>query len=118
MAPVHAVPRLLDRNDLTLEDFDYYEIHEAFSGQVLCTWQLCIRTINYYPPLQRFTSLNSGVFVVCDLPPFLRRHQVVQQQSHRKGEPLARGIHRINRHLRQVAISVAVLSIDRPRSHF
>jgi len=37
MAPVYAVPRLLDRNGLTLEDFDYYEIHEAFSGQVLCT---------------------------------------------------------------------------------
>jgi acetyl-CoA C-acetyltransferase len=37
MAPAYAVPRLLDRNGLTLQDFDYYEIHEAFSGQVLCT---------------------------------------------------------------------------------
>jgi acetyl-CoA C-acetyltransferase len=37
MAPTHAVPRLLARNGLTLQDFDYYEIHEAFSGQVLCT---------------------------------------------------------------------------------
>jgi acetyl-CoA C-acetyltransferase len=37
MAPAHAVPRLLARNGLTLQDFDYYEIHEAFSGQVLCT---------------------------------------------------------------------------------
>src|SRR5271155_334062 len=37
MAPVYAVPRLLDRNGLTLQDFDFYEIHEAFSGQVLCT---------------------------------------------------------------------------------
>lgn len=37
MAPVYAVPRLLDRHGLTLQDFDYYEIHEAFSGQVLCT---------------------------------------------------------------------------------
>jgi acetyl-CoA C-acetyltransferase len=36
MAPVHAVPRLLARNGLTLQDFDYYEIHEAFIGQVLC----------------------------------------------------------------------------------
>jgi acetyl-CoA C-acetyltransferase len=36
MAPVHAVPRLLARNGLTLQDFDYYEIHEAFAGQVLC----------------------------------------------------------------------------------
>ncbi len=31
------MPRLLDRHRLTLQDFDYYEIHEAFSGQVLCT---------------------------------------------------------------------------------
>lgn len=37
MAPVYAVPRLLSRNRLSLQDFDYYEIHEAFSGQVLCT---------------------------------------------------------------------------------
>jgi acetyl-CoA C-acetyltransferase len=37
MAPAHAVARLLARNNLTLADFDYYEIHEAFSGQVLCT---------------------------------------------------------------------------------
>ncbi|GAB3093375.1 acetyl-CoA C-acetyltransferase [Lysobacter terrae] len=37
MAPAHAVPRLLKRNGLSLQDFDYYEIHEAFSGQVLCT---------------------------------------------------------------------------------
>lgn len=37
MAPAYAVARLLARNNLTLADFDYYEIHEAFSGQVLCT---------------------------------------------------------------------------------
>jgi len=37
MAPVYAVPRLLARNGLTLQDFDFYEIHEAFAGQVLCT---------------------------------------------------------------------------------
>ncbi|MBA1221398.1 UNVERIFIED_ORG: acetyl-CoA C-acetyltransferase [Pseudomonas parafulva] len=37
MAPVYAVPRLLARNNLTLQDFDYYEIHEAFAAQVLCT---------------------------------------------------------------------------------
>jgi len=37
MAPTIAVARLLQRNKLTLQDFDYYEIHEAFSGQVLCT---------------------------------------------------------------------------------
>jgi acetyl-CoA C-acetyltransferase len=37
MAPTVAVPRLLARNGLTLQDFDYYEIHEAFAAQVLCT---------------------------------------------------------------------------------
>jgi acetyl-CoA C-acetyltransferase len=37
MAPVYAVPRLLARNGLTLQDFDYYEIHEAFASQVLAT---------------------------------------------------------------------------------
>jgi len=37
MAPTIAVSRLMERNQLTLQDFDYYEIHEAFAGQVLCT---------------------------------------------------------------------------------
>lgn len=37
MAPTMAVARLLARNNLTLQDFDFYEIHEAFAGQVLCT---------------------------------------------------------------------------------
>jgi acetyl-CoA C-acetyltransferase len=37
MAPVYAVPRLLKRNGLSLQDFDLYEIHEAFAAQVLCT---------------------------------------------------------------------------------
>jgi acetyl-CoA C-acetyltransferase len=37
MAPTFAVSRLLERNGLTLQDFDFYEIHEAFAGQVLCT---------------------------------------------------------------------------------
>ena len=37
MAPVYAVPRLLDRAGLTLQDFDFYEIHEAFASQVLAT---------------------------------------------------------------------------------
>jgi acetyl-CoA C-acetyltransferase len=36
-APLYAVPRLLDRNGLTLQDFDLYELHEAFAAQVLMT---------------------------------------------------------------------------------
>jgi len=37
MAPAYAVPRMLSDAALGLQDFDFYEIHEAFAGQVLCT---------------------------------------------------------------------------------
>ena len=37
MAPAYAVPRMLDRAGIKLQDFDLYEIHEAFAAQVLCT---------------------------------------------------------------------------------
>ncbi|MGS1077439.1 acetyl-CoA C-acetyltransferase [Pseudoxanthomonas beigongshangi] len=37
MAPTVAVPEMLKRHGLTLQDFDFYEIHEAFAAQVLCT---------------------------------------------------------------------------------
>ena len=37
MAPAYAVPRMLARAGLRLQDFDFYEIHEAFAAQVLCT---------------------------------------------------------------------------------
>jgi acetyl-CoA C-acetyltransferase len=37
MAPTIAVSKMLDRAGLTLQDFDFYEIHEAFAAQVLCT---------------------------------------------------------------------------------
>lgn len=37
MAPAYAVPRLLARNGLTFDDFDFFEIHEAFASQVLST---------------------------------------------------------------------------------
>jgi acetyl-CoA C-acetyltransferase len=37
MAPAYAVPRMLERAGLRLQDFDVYEIHEAFAAQVLCT---------------------------------------------------------------------------------
>jgi acetyl-CoA C-acetyltransferase len=37
MAPAHAVPAMLADASLRLQDFDYYEIHEAFAAQVLCT---------------------------------------------------------------------------------
>uniref|UniRef100_UPI00058E3F3B acetyl-CoA C-acetyltransferase n=1 Tax=Catelliglobosispora koreensis TaxID=129052 RepID=UPI00058E3F3B len=37
MAPVYAVPRMLQKQGLKLQDFDFYEIHEAFASQVLAT---------------------------------------------------------------------------------
>ena len=57
MAPTIAVSRLLARNNLSLQDFDYYEIHEAFAGQVLCTlkaWEsaeYCKETLGRDKPL-------------------------------------------------------------------
>ena len=37
MAPTVAVAEMLQRTGLSLQDFDFYEIHEAFAAQVLCT---------------------------------------------------------------------------------
>jgi acetyl-CoA C-acetyltransferase len=37
MAPAYAMPKMLARHGLTLQEFDFYEIHEAFAAQVLCT---------------------------------------------------------------------------------
>lgn len=57
MAPAYAVPRMLDRAGLTLQDFDFYEIHEAFAAQVLCTlnaWDskaFCKERLNRSSPL-------------------------------------------------------------------
>ena len=66
MAPVHAVPRLLARNGLTLADFDRYEIHEAFASTVLATlaaWEdadYCTGVLGLDAPLGRIdrTRLN------------------------------------------------------------
>ena len=57
MAPAYAVPRMLSRAGLTLQDFDFYEIHEAFAAQVLCTlkaWEdkkYCKERLNLETPL-------------------------------------------------------------------
>jgi acetyl-CoA C-acetyltransferase len=57
MAPTIAVARMLKRNNLSLQDFDFYEIHEAFAGQVLCTlkaWEdeaYCKKILGYEKPL-------------------------------------------------------------------
>src|SRR5207245_10518573 len=57
MAPAYAVPRMLDRAKLKLQDFDIYEIHEAFAAQVLCTlkaWEsenYCRNRLGRHAPL-------------------------------------------------------------------
>ena len=57
MAPTIAVARLLQRTGLKLQDFDYYEIHEAFAAQVLATlkaWEdpaYCKRVLGLDAPL-------------------------------------------------------------------
>jgi len=57
MAPAYAVPAMLKDAGITLQDFDYYEIHEAFAAQVLCTlkaWEspeYCRDTLGLPAPL-------------------------------------------------------------------
>jgi len=57
MAPAYAMPRMLARAGRTLQDFDLYEIHEAFAAQVLCTlkaWEdpvFCRQRLNRDEPL-------------------------------------------------------------------
>lgn len=82
MAPVYAVPRLLARNGLSLQDFDYYEIHEAFAAQVLCTlkaWEdaeYCKTRLGLEQPLG---SIDRGRLNVKGKPagrrPPVRRHR-------------------------------------------
>ena len=67
MAPVYAVPRMLERAELTLQDFDYYEIHEAFAAQVLCTlkaWEdkgFCKNRLGLSRPLGKIDRLKLNV---------------------------------------------------------
>jgi len=66
MAPAYAVPAMLADAKLSLQDFDYYEIHEAFAAQVLCTlaaWesaQFCRERLGLATPLGQIerTRLN------------------------------------------------------------
>jgi acetyl-CoA C-acetyltransferase len=67
MAPTVAVARLLRRNNLTLQDFDFYEIHEAFAGQVLCTlkaWEdekYCKERLGLNSPLGKIDRTKMNV---------------------------------------------------------
>jgi acetyl-CoA C-acetyltransferase len=67
MAPVYALPRLLARNKLTLDEFDYYEIHEAFASTVLSTlaaWEddaFCRQHLGLDGPLGRIDRAKLNV---------------------------------------------------------
>ena len=67
MAPAYAVPRMLARANLTLQDFDFYEIHEAFAAQVLCTlnaWQdneFCKERLGLSKPLGKIDMKKLNV---------------------------------------------------------
>ncbi len=77
MAPTVAVPEMLKRNGLTLQDFDFYEIHEAFAAQVLCTlraWEseeYCRNRLGLDTPLGRIdpAKINiNGSSLACGHP--------------------------------------------------
>ena len=78
MAPAYAMPRMLDRAGLTLQDFDYYEIHEAFAAQVLCTlkaWEdadFCKEKLGRDKPLGAIdrAKLNVNGGSLAAAPPF------------------------------------------------
>jgi acetyl-CoA C-acetyltransferase len=59
MAPAYAMPRMLDRAGLGLGDFDFYEIHEAFAAQVLCTLRAWEDPVFCRERLQREQPLGS-----------------------------------------------------------
>ena len=67
MAPTVAVSEMLARNGLTLQDFDLYEIHEAFAAQVLCTlraWEseeYCRNRLGLDAPLGRIDPARINI---------------------------------------------------------
>lgn len=52
MAPGLAVPKLLERNGLSIDDIDRFEIHEAFAAQVLANRKVWREGWNRYPELK------------------------------------------------------------------
>jgi acetyl-CoA C-acetyltransferase len=67
MAPAYAVPRMLERNGLTLQDFDFYEFHEAFASTILATfaaWEdpiFCKERLGLDEPLGSFDRSKLNV---------------------------------------------------------
>ncbi len=59
MAPTKAVSQLLARNKLSFQDFDFFEIHEAFAGQVLCNLKAWESEAYCKKVLERNSSLGA-----------------------------------------------------------
>lgn len=80
MAPTIAVPQMLARQGLTLQDFDIYEIHEAFAAQVLCTlraWEsedYCRNRLGLDAPLGRIDPDKINRWVPASHRPPVRGH--------------------------------------------
>ena len=97
MAPAYAVPRMLERNGLTLQDFDLYEIHEAFAAQVLCTlkaWEdpvFCKQRLGLEAPLGEIDrtklNVNGGSL---GAGPSVRRDRRAHRRLAREGARRAR----------------------------
>ena len=110
MAPAYAVAAMLRDAGLTLQDFDYYEIHEAFAAQVLCTlkaWEsrgLLPRSRSGCPPRSAASTARKlnvkGGSVALGHPVRGHRHahrRVARQDSRRRPTCEARtrlGLHR------------------------
>ncbi len=94
MAPAYAVPRLLERNKLTLQDFDFYEIHEAFAAQVLCTlaaWEdpaFCKQRLGLDEPLGSIDPEKMNVKGwLARRRPSVRGHRRAHRRQPRQADP-------------------------------
>ncbi|WII71509.1 acetyl-CoA C-acetyltransferase [Bdellovibrio sp. 22V] len=104
MAPTIAVSQMLERNRLTFDDFDFFEIHEAFAGQVLCTlkaWEsdeYCKRVLGRdkaLGPLDRSKMNLKGGSVALGHPFGATGARIVAtlaKMLHEKGGPPGRGL--------------------------
>ena len=78
MAPAYAMPRMLERAGLTLQDFDFYEIHEAFASQVLATlkaWEdpmFCKERLGLDAPARARSTATSSTSTAPRSPPGTR----------------------------------------------
>ena len=62
LGPAYAIPKVLQKNGLTYDDIDLYEINEAFAGQVLG----CMKQMEWYldSPIYRRLNVNGGAIAL------------------------------------------------------